>query len=107
MPARYRRNGRDVEAILVDGTAQAAAEISQRFGGCAADHGSAVEVATNFGRVYAGAGCWVVRDLATRRLSVVDDREFSAHYELLDVVDHLPLNRRSFARLPADRWSAA
>lgn len=77
---RYRRNAREVDAILFDGSADSAAEISRRIGGCSHD-GSRIEVAAPGGRVFAGMGCWIVRDRHSRQLSVVDDRDFVRQYE--------------------------
>ncbi len=78
---RFRRNGREVEALQFDGSSASAAEISRRFGDVA-HHGTSLQVATPFGCIYAGAGMWIVRDRATRALHAVDHREFAA-YEAL------------------------
>ncbi len=77
---RFRRAAHEVDATLFDGSPALAAEISRSFG-CAVVDGATIEVATPFGRVYVGAGMWVVRDRVTKALSVVDDREFAAHFE--------------------------
>lgn len=85
---RYRRGAHEVDAMLFDGSPARAREISRSFG-CAvvAGDGSMIEVATSFGRVYIGAGMRVVRDRVTKALSVVDDRQFSAHFQ---AVEELP-----------------
>ena len=87
---RFRRAAHHVDAMLFDGTPERAAEISRLFGCSVAGEGSVVEVGTPYGRVYIGERMWVVRDSATKALSVVDDREFAAQYEAVD--EPLPMN---------------
>lgn len=81
---RFRRAAHEVDAMLFDGSPALAAEISRSFG-CTVVDGATLEVPSPFGRIYVGAGMWVVRDRATKALSVVDDREFSAHFQVLEL----------------------
>lgn len=76
---RYTSGGRKVDAILFDGSSASAAEISGRIGSCA-HNGAQLEVAAIGGNVFAGAGCWIVRDCASRQVSVVDDRHFARDF---------------------------
>jgi hypothetical protein len=77
---RYRRDAREVDAVLFDGSHESAAEISRRFGDVS-NRGTQVEVAAPGGHIFAGLGCWIVRDDRTRVLSVVDPQAFRAFYE--------------------------
>lgn len=77
---RYRRNAREVDAVLFDGSAESAAEISRRFGDVS-NRGNQVEVAARGSRIFAGVGCWIVREQRTQTLSVVDPWTFEAYYE--------------------------
>lgn len=83
---RFRHAAHEVDAMLFDGTPDRAAEISRLLGCSIADHGSAIEVGTPFGRVYIGTGMWVVRNRSSKALSVVDDREFAAQVEAIGPV---------------------
>ena len=72
-----------------DGSTESALAIAARFG--AIPHGDQVQVATSFGHVYAGAGVWIAREIATGTVHVIDDRDMAGFEQIdADPVAHRP-----------------
>ena len=101
MLARYQRKAREFEAAYFDGSGEAARELAALFGGAVYFDGDRLEVSTSFGTVFAGWGVWVVRDVTTRQITVVDHREFDQHFE---PIPDIHLRAADPMRPTADRW---